>query len=187
MPEGGRKLRHRKLLPNRNWCYFESVPAAAGLDSYDEGDAKGDGHTNQPGDKGANGNGVGENGATDKEKEKENGAPKVQKAVKPGQVEEDLKHEFWRNSYAFTKSDPYPTTLGPTSSERGIGSQQPRLHEHSGGIFCRHEKGFTGQGVGKGVEGDLRLRLWLESSLKTDRGRRFASYDVVVPPLEVPK
>lgn len=54
----------------------------------------------------------------------------------------------------------YPNTLGPTS-ERGIRSQQSQLYNHPGGIDI---KGLRG-GVGKGVEEDLRVRLWWDTSL----------------------
>lgn len=188
MPEGGRKLRHRKLLPNRNWCYFEMVGTS-------EGEGEGDDQGEQPlavADAAAHANGgmPGNGVLSEKVNRKVSGKGEAKQAG-AAQPPTNGKgwfpaSDFWRKHYAFTKNDPYPTTLGPTSSESGKGSQQGRLHTHSGGLFCRHEKGFVeGEVVGSGMEGDLRIRIWAESSLKSDKGRRFASYEVVVPPLEL--
>lgn len=145
MPEGGRKLRHNKILPNRNWCYFELVGKA-----------------------------------NDAPKTVINGAPE-------GKVNGTLVKsegngpDYWRMHWPFTKNHPYPSSLGPTSSADGKGSKGDKIHVHSGGRFCKHKKHH--EDFGRGLDGDLRIRLWLESSEKSKVGRKFASYEVVVPPV----
>lgn len=149
MPEQGRRLWHRKLLPNRNWCFFEMVGASDEvprtiINGAPEGQTK-DGH-------------------------------QVQRAKHAG-----LGPDFWRLHWPFTKKHPYPSSLGPTSNEAGKGSKEARIHVHSGGRRCKHKKHH--EDFGRGVDGDLRIRLWLESNIKKDEGRKFASYEVVIPPV----
>ncbi len=148
MPECGRKLRFRKLMPNRNWCYFEMV----GSDTEVNQDPAE--YTGQ--------------------------IPSVEKQA--ADPEAAKKTDFWRLHYPFIKAEPYPSTLGPTSYPNGRGITGERIHIHSRGLFCSHRHHHVTHG--KGADGDLRIQLWLESSIKEDKGRRFASYEVVIPPIE---
>lgn len=138
MPEGGRKLMHRKIMPNRNWCYFELV---------DPPKTVADNIIDVTGKAGTLGNGA----------------------------------DFWRSHWPFTSKHPYPSSLGPTSDPSGKGSQEGKIHVHSGGWRCRHKKHH--EDFGRGVQGDLKIRLWLESSEKGVYGRKFAAYEVVLPPV----
>lgn len=146
MPEGGRKLRHNKIMPNRNWCYFEMVGSSGSVPKTII------------------------NGAP--EGQLSNGQ-QVPRAPTAGQGP-----DFWRVHWPFTKKHPYPSSLGPSSSASGHGSKEDKIHVHSGGMFCKHKKHH--EEFGRGLDGDLRIRLWLESSQKNDEGRKFASYEVVV-------
>lgn len=144
MPEGGRKLLHRKILPNRNWCYFELVdrPKTA-----------------------VNGT--------------ENGHVRDKPVLRDNVAGQGP--DFWRIHWPFTKKHPYPSSLGPTSDATGKGSKEAKIHVHSGGRRCRHKKHH--EDFGQGLAGDLKIRLWLESSEKGKEGRKFASYNVIVPPV----
>jgi len=70
--------------------------------------------------------------------------------------------------------------LGPTSGDNGLGARDSPIHKHSRKGSC-HRKHltsdeFTGQG-------SLRLRIWLESRQVLAHGRKFVSYEVIVPKL----
>ncbi|ORY84400.1 hypothetical protein BCR37DRAFT_391981 [Protomyces lactucae-debilis] len=175
-PEGGRKLRHQKLLPNRNWCHFSLVgptppePSPGGMAGLRLNQA-------EPVVPRTLINGVA-NGELPANVAGVDGSHQVRSSANGP--------DFWRHHWPFTKHHPYPSSLGPTSDESGLGGGEPRIHKHSGGRFCRHGKhgGIERhEDFGRGLEGDLRIRLWVESSLKTDKGRKFASYEVVVPPV----
>jgi hypothetical protein len=175
-PEGGRKIRHQKLLPNRNWCHFSLVgptpPQASkgGMEGLRANQA-------EPVTPRTLINGV-PNGQLPDKAVGANGSTQV--------MSNGNGPDFWRLHWPFSKSHPYPSSLGPTSSDAGLGGDHPRIHKHSGGRFCRHGKHGKQErheDFGRGLEGDLRIRLWVESSLKTDKGRKFASYEVVVPPV----
>lgn len=149
MPEGGRKLRHRKLLPNRNWCFFEMVgPSESTPKTMINGMPEGR-------------------------------LPQGEQVPRSSTAGEGP--DFWRLHWPFTSNHPYPSSLGPTSTSSGKGSKAGKIHVHSGGRFCKHKKHH--EDFGRGLDGDLRIRLWLESSEKGKEGRRFASYEVVVPPV----
>jgi len=149
MPEGGRKLRHRKLMPNRNWCFFEQIGASGDIPNTIV-------------------NGAPEGQTPD--------GKQVPRAKTAGEGP-----DFWRLHWPFTKKHPYPSSLGPTSTASGKGSAEGKIHVHSGGMFCRHKKHH--EDFGRGLDGDLRLRLWLESSEKNNLGRKFSSYETIVPPV----
>ena len=158
-PEGGKRVRHRKIMPNRNWCYFEEVGAGGSM-----------GNSTAP-------------------------AQRLQ-----------TKHvhqlSWFRNNDAFDRKNGYPSTLGPTSSSKGLGDSGKPIHEHHHGIFCHHRasKHLHRHGLGKhakesdhddhNVQDELRngllLRIWLESREKdVHDGRHMASYEVVTPDLQM--
>jgi hypothetical protein len=74
-----------------------------------------------------------------------------------------------------------PITLGPTSTEEGHGSQQPPIHQHSHKKLCHEQTQRDEQQIGTN---DLRIRLWLESTKKSQSGRQFSSYDLLIPNLQ---
>jgi hypothetical protein len=119
-----------------------------------------------------------------------------------------------REHYAFDRKKGYPSTLGPVSNPDGTGvCLDKKVHEHHHGFFCHHKnsKIIQKKGTEDGEEGDnknkmqngavaekgneshgkasgLRIRMWLESRNKEEKGRQFASYECVVPDLVgVPK
>jgi hypothetical protein len=174
-PEKGKHVRHRKIMPNRNWCYFEEVGAMSAMggsqvhnvmrsDDRDRPHSHKDGHQ-----------------VTGKE---------------------ENQHLRWaRNHYAFDRKKGYPSTLGPTSAQNGTGVEGAPLHKHHHGPFCHHRASkwlhrskYDKEKNGKEQNGQpsapestersgLRLRMWLESRRKEEEGRQFASYEVVVPDL----
>lgn len=177
-PEKGKHVRHRKVMPNRNWCYFEEVGAKGGMggstvkhvfakSADDATDAQHRRHLRRPSD------------------------------------QQDHPHLSWaRSYYPFDKNKGYPSTLGPTSSPSGTGVAGEPLHKHHHGPFCHHraskrlhrrepdketkpvnESEEEEQASVQDERSGLRLRLWLESRRKEKDGRQFASYEVVVPDL----
>jgi len=169
-PEQGKHVRHRKIMPNRNWCYFEEVggkgskinPAPPVIPAVN---GQGDGQSSI--------------GKFDRNLH-----------------EHDHQHLKWaRSHYCFDREKGYPSTLGPTSNPNGTGIAGDPLHKHHHGLFCHHRRSkwlHRGHEHNK-EENDmapdlqdrsgLRLRLWLESRRKEEEGRQFASYEVVVPDL----
>lgn len=89
-----------------------------------------------------------------------------------------------------------------------------KVHKHHHGFFCHHKNskkihraGQSDKEGGQGAEGNndnqmqggdvadkgneskstasgLRIRMWLESRRKEEKGRQFASYEIVVPDLQ---
>jgi hypothetical protein len=125
LPESGRKVSHKKLGPNRNWCYFEQCSKLTSS---------------------------------------------VVTVVQTGCF----------NCSPSKKDGVMPITLGPTSNQEGKGSQEPPIHHHSNKNLC-HQVIETNPRI-IGVN-DLRIRLWLESSEKNPDGRKFVSYDLLIPNL----
>ncbi|CAF4078633.1 unnamed protein product [Rotaria sordida] len=74
-----------------------------------------------------------------------------------------------------------PTSLGPTSNQKGHGSQQPPIHDHSNGELCHQSIQMDKRQIGSH---DLRVRLWLESAHKHQDGRQFVGYDLLIPDLK---
>lgn len=240
MPEHGRKLRHRKLLPNRNWCYMEQTGPAKDqsddLKSDEKTAAKDQQDTvngtsamtngtsaavgnDQISHQGPTVNTNGSDGAgvpTDEMKKEQNvtardnaetlmksdsanGAHSVNtktsmnssKREHPNGLTLDKYGDYFNNQYPFGKEG-YPTTLGPVSSPSGKGSRHKPLHEHSHGPFCHHRRS---KNVAEGAlidretdvpaGNELKIRLWLESSKRKEVGRQFASYQVIVPELQM--
>jgi|SRR5579862_4569245 len=168
-PEKGKHVRHRKIMPNRNWCYFEEVGAMGGMG-------------------GSQVQNVMRSDDTDKPHHHRNG--------KQPTAKEEHRHLSWaRNYYPFDRQKGYPSTLGPTSSQDGTGIEGKPLHKHHHGPFCHHRRSkWLHRGehatddkpppAPESVErSGLRVRMWLESRRKEEKGRQFASYEVVVPDL----
>jgi hypothetical protein len=178
-PERGKHVRHRKVMPNRNWCYFEEI--------------------------GAKGGSGGSEVHNSLRKSDDQSAP--HRHFHRGLDDKDHQHLEWvRNHYAFDRKKGYPSTLGPTSSPSGSGFSGEPLHKHHHGPFCHHRKSKflnigssmnpvksenASNGIGQEASSEpasaersgLRLRLWLESRQKEEKGRQFSSYEVVVPDL----
>ena len=74
-----------------------------------------------------------------------------------------------------------PISLGPTSNQNGIGSQQPPIHDHSYQEKCHQQIQTDQRQIGTK---DLKIRLWLESAHKHSDGRQFVSYDLLIPNLK---
>ncbi|CAF3971055.1 unnamed protein product [Rotaria sp. Silwood2] len=126
LPENGRKLRHKKLLPNRNWCYFELCE-----------------ETN----------------------------PSIYATIKTG---------FF---HCLSKSNEHnipAIELGPTSTSDGRGGSQPSIHQHSHRHACKEKRKAGQEEIGTKT---LKIRLWLESGKKHEEGRRFVSYELLIPNL----
>jgi hypothetical protein len=187
-PEKGQHVRHRKVMPNRNWCYFEEVGGSEGI--------------------------TGESQVTEDSLHGGRDVPQVQPhqhhhlLSRHGHQTQDHRHLLWaRIHYPFDRSKGYPSTLGPTSSPSGTGISGEPLHKHHHGPFCHHRASKhlhlghhtnrsdkTKQSSNETTERQdttsipderkgLRVRLWLESRQKEEQGRQFASYEVVVPDL----
>ncbi|KAI5480135.1 hypothetical protein MNV49_001795 [Pseudohyphozyma bogoriensis] len=183
-PEGGKHVRHRKFMPNRNWLYFEtvgstSVSATHGATNYVVSDDD------------ANG-------------EKKDGHHHHHHHLFKRQKDLSML-DFARNHYSFDRGTGYPSTLGPTSLPDGTGCEGRPNHEHHHGLFCHHKRSKAVQKVMSAGDGDadggekvgaapeaplrdsagIRLRIWLESRKKESEGRQFSSYEMVVPELMV--
>ncbi|CAF1242428.1 unnamed protein product [Adineta steineri] len=78
-------------------------------------------------------------------------------------------------------SDVIPSALGPTSTDEGLGSQQPPIHQHSQHHKCHEHIENDEKQIGTS---DLKIRLWLESNKKQKNGRQFVSYELLIPNLE---
>ncbi|CAF1272490.1 unnamed protein product [Adineta steineri] len=78
-------------------------------------------------------------------------------------------------------SDVIPSALGPTSTDEGLGSQQPPIHQHSQHHKCHEHIEHDERQIGTS---DLKIRLWLESNKKQKTGRQFVSYELLIPNLE---
>jgi PhoD related phosphatase len=169
-PEKGKHVRHRKIMPNRNWCYFEEV---GGKGSKINPPPTGTPTINGQED------GRSSSGEFDREIH-----------------EHDHEHLRWaRSHYCFDRKKGYPSTLGPTSNPDGTGIAGDPMHEHRHGLFCHHRKSkwmHRGHDHNRSENemkpelqdrSGLRLRIWLESRRKEEEGRQFASYEVVVPDL----
>jgi hypothetical protein len=126
LPETGRKIIHKKLLPNRNWCYFEQCE-----------------ETN----------------------------PSIYSVTKTG-----LFHRLHKSHEEHSPA----IELGPTSTYDGHGSSQPPIHQHSHKHSCTEKKEAGEEEIGTQT---LKIRLWLESSKKHKEGRRFVSYELLIPNL----
>jgi hypothetical protein len=156
-PEKGKHVRHRKIMPNRNWCYFEEVGPRDVLQDHEPSADNLARHSSHP----------------------------------AGHKEHT--HFNWsRLNYPFDRSKGYPSTLGPTSNEKGLGLDGQPLHKHHHGPFCHHrasrllhmghhDKKREPEVATLDGRSGLRLRVWLESRRKEAEGRQFASYEVVVP------
>jgi hypothetical protein len=66
--------------------------------------------------------------------------------------------------------------LSRTLTHDGHGSGQPSIHQHS----CTEKKEAGEEEIGTQT---LKIRLWLESSKKHKEGRRFVSYELLIPNL----
>jgi hypothetical protein len=126
LPETGRKIRHKKLLPNRNWCYFEICQ-----------------ETN----------------------------PKVYNNVNVG---------FFQRHFKSKEHNMPAVGLGPTSTRDGHGSTQSPIHRHSHSHTCSEKREVDQEEIGTET---LKIRLWLESDKKHKEGRRFVSYELLIPNL----
>lgn len=184
-PEQGKQVRHRKVMPNRNWTYFEEVggQTAGGYGGQDEST-----RNVYRGSEDRNGH------AVDAEHHHHPHLPGHDKRHK-----DTLRDLNWhRENYAFDKKTGYPSTLGPTSSPAGKGISGKPMHEHSHGIFCHHRRSKLIHKKGKQLQSGkvddtgnesaetqsgLRVRMWLESRRREDKGRQFASYETVIPNL----
>lgn len=167
-PEKGKHVRHRKIMPNRNWCYFEEVGARGGIGSQAHNVMRSD------------------------DRDRPHHKHGHQTTAK-----EEHQHLSWaRSYYPFDRRKGYPSTLGPTSAQNGTGVDGPPLHKHHHGPFCHHRRSrWLHRGNHETSDGEpppvpdfaersgLRLRMWLESRQKEEEGRQFASYEVVVPDL----
>jgi len=188
-PENGAHVRHRKVMPNRNWSFFEEVGGKGGFGGQDQAQY----HVEDDGSESSTGS--------------------IPNISKPQEVKQDHRHLSWtKDNYLFDKKRGYPSTLGPTSNPDGTGLAGQPLHTHRHGIFCHHRKGRQAltsfnpagdpSGSGKKKEkiqeelqkldnmpdnghGGLRVRMWLESRKKEKAGRQFASYEMVIPPLVI--
>ena len=183
-PEKGKHVRHRKVMPNRNWCYWEEVGGLGGT-----GGSKVQNVVNP-----------------DNEDQQHHHFARLRGLPQ----NKDHRHLSWaRDHYAFDRKKGYPSTLGPTSAQNGTGIGGDPLHKHHHGPFCHHRKSKALELGVKNMEPDkegeetnkeeesagrapkaeersgLRLRLWLESRQKEEEGRQFASYEIVVPDLAV--
>lgn len=169
-PEKGKHVRHRKIMPNRNWCYFEEVGAMGGM-----------------------GGSQVQNVMRSDDQDK----PHQHKHSHQTSAKEEHEHLSWaRHYYPFDRKKGYPSTLGPTSAQNGTGIDGAPLHKHHHGPFCHHRRSkWLHRGKQTTDDGQpppapdsanrsgLRLRMWLESRQKEEDGRQFASYEVVVPDL----
>lgn len=169
-PEGGSQVRHRKVMPNRNWCYVEEVGAQGSL-----GDSQVPAQTlrSQP-SSASSSSGVSQ------------GTPEHEHHTRlTGEL-----HDWYKSNYTFDKKRGYPSTLGPVSSPEGLGQASTPLHRHRHGPFCHHRKSknldteklkddtkANTQEDPDGEIGDngLRIRLWLESRRKEEAGRQVRS------------
>lgn len=200
-PEQGKHVRHRKVMPNRNWTYFEEVGNAeqggyGGMDSSTRNIYRGseDNNNNNNHEKSANtGQGVNNtqpaagNSGRDDSKHKH---PHLRSTSQSSN--ETVRNLTWhQENYAFDRKAGYPSTLGPTSAPNGTGVVGKPNHEHSHGLFCHHRNSKflhakqgaqlqVGVVADNGNESDeptsgLRIRMWLESRRKEEQGRAFAS------------
>ncbi|CAF1328464.1 unnamed protein product [Adineta steineri] len=126
LPETGRKVRHKKLMSNRNWCFFEIC---------------------------------------------EEDHSTVYKNITTGCLQRVFK----------SKQKHIPAVkLGPTSSREGHGSAKSPIHIHSHNRSCSHRKEVGQDDIGTHT---LKIRLWLESGGKHTEGRKFVSYELLIPNL----
>jgi hypothetical protein len=63
-----------------------------------------------------------------------------------------------------------------TLTHDGHGSGQPSIHQHS----CTEKKEVGEEEIGTQT---LKIRLWLECCKKHKEGRRFVSYELLIPNL----
>ncbi|CAF0958615.1 unnamed protein product [Adineta ricciae] len=126
LPETGRKIAHKKLLSNRNWCYFEICE-----------------ETNST---------VYNNSSTD----------------------------LFRRHSKSKEQNAAATDLGPTSTEDGQGGSRSPIHRHSHRGSCSAKREVGEEEIGTK---SLKTRLWLESGKKHKEGRRFVSYELLIPNL----
>jgi len=191
-PEQGKHVRHRKVMPNRNWMMWNEIGAkssSGGQDTaYEFHDREDTDEINHP------------------PRDRAERSSTHSRASLPEDLK-DHRHIKWHSEhYLFDKKKGYPSTLGPTSKSNGTGYSEPPLHQHGHGIFCRH-KGKKSKTVSeldpaKRQEmkvddmGDvpvdepvpgLRMRIWLESRDLEPAGRQFASYEIMVPGLSEAK
>ncbi|KAL8292292.1 hypothetical protein RQP46_001758 [Phenoliferia psychrophenolica] len=178
-PEGGMQVRFRKVMPNRNWMYWEMTGGEGGSGGQGQGGTR---YTVKD-DEG--------------EKSGEHSEKKKHHHIFHGKERDIGVLNFSRSFYAFDTKKGYPSTLGPTSAPDGTGSNGKPTHEHHHGPFCHHKKSKAFQKEelvveGKLAEGDvpnetagLKVRVWLESRKKEVQGRQFSSYELVIPELLV--
>ncbi|CAF1130657.1 unnamed protein product [Adineta ricciae] len=125
-PENARKVIHRKLRPNRNWCYFERIS-------------------------------------------------------NPNSSAVTVVRKHGLRIHSSRKHHVLPINLGATSNKEGEGSQKPPIHVHSHHGRCHERINEDEQQLGDDV---LHIQLWLESARKRRQGRRFNSYNLLIPNLK---
>lgn len=171
----------------RNWTYFEEVGNAqeGGYGGMDESTR----NVYRGSEDNANtGEGVNNTQPSGRDTEKHH-HPHLRSTSRASQ--ETLRNLSWhQDNYAFDRKTGYPSTLGPTSAPNGTGVVQKPNHEHSHGLFCHHRNSKLlhkqGAQLQTGVVADngnestsetsgLRIRMWLESRKKEEKGRAFAS------------
>lgn len=196
-PEQGKHVRHRKVMPNRNWTYFEEVGNAqqggyGGMDPSTRNVYRGSEDANANANTGQGVNSTQPNGSG-----RDTGShmhPHLRSTSRgSGSSAETVRNLSWhQENYAFDRKKGYPSTLGPTSAPNGKGVVGKPNHEHSHGLFCHHRNSKflhrqkDGAQMQTGVVADngnesagatsgLRIRMWLESRRKEEQGRAFAS------------
>ena len=90
------------------------------------------------------------------------------------------KKGLFHHLYPSHEKNPPAVELGPTSTQDGHGSSQPPIHQHSHHHACTEKKETNEELVGTE---SLKIRLWLESGKKYEEGRRFVSYELLIPNL----
>lgn len=112
-PEGGKHVRHRKVMPNRNYLLWEAVG---------------------PGLEGSTANPLSPTQyVVHADEDVETGGKASHKPGRPTERRQHALLDWSREHYAFDKKRGYPSTLGPTSAKNGTGADGKPLHEHKHG------------------------------------------------------
>lgn len=197
-PEQGKRVRHRKVMPNRNWTFWEEVGSTRTDPGPGEHTANGNGQVLSASSDGTApaGGGVGEqtasapNGAATTTTQDMQQDQQKHHHHLPGhdhhhRHKDDAKDLDWhRYFYAFDRKKGYPSTLGPSSKPNGLGTDGKPVHQHKHGLFCHHKNSKLlhrqGPQLQTGTIDDrgnastdpasgLRVRMWLESRVSFGR------------------
>jgi hypothetical protein len=111
-PENGEHVRFRKILPNRNWTFWEECGSGGSMGATAVQDQE-----------------------YDEDREHHHHHPQARKTA-PKTAESHNALDWYRDHYGFDRKHGSPSTISSTSSPEGKGEGGPPIHEHGHGLFC---------------------------------------------------